>query len=405
MKRTILDVFEDHLGHIKFDKEFYVAVSRFRTGWATKNNDNIEFLGSNLLGSNPIRFTALDEETLFLDILEVDKNELKKDLHSIKGIDPSRAVTSNVFYLTMTYLMHGFTVSKHIGKDRDNAVREVYYIFAYRAMSSLISHYFKYDVERSIAVAVNEQLSNKFLIKKLGTWQKVFEYRSDAVIQPKGLHAKRVYTYTTDDAVRIVMDLQGRIRETVKNIYLVLIDVNENNNKVKVTSLDKTDIDGESVISDIVDRPDMYIIYIKDIVYKYNDFIKDDLMHVIANILNMPNTKDLYETLTYISENSMRDIKGTGFLIEASIDIPIEYLSKQQILSNYQSDINQILIMLKNYYTGSRVDNKDMDKVKKMLKKIYMHATGKKNKTAVSNIRVGVMLYIILRALAKNSYT
>jgi len=403
-QKGIKRVFEKYFRHVKFDNKFFLKIARFRISWATKNTDTIEFLGGNLLGVNPIRFSALDEETFFMDVLGVDKDELKIELHAIDGIDPNRIVTSNVFYLTCSYLFHGFTMSKDIGKSMESALRETYYIFAYRAMSSLVSHYFKYEVERPIAIAVYEQLSNKFLIKKLGTWQKVFEYRAEAVIPPKGLHAKRIRTYETDDAMRIVMDLQGRIRETVKNIYPILMEVRNNNEKIKNTSLDKIDIEGDSAIADIVDRPDLYAIYIKGIIYKYNDFVKSDLIHVVTDMLNMTSTKDITETLMYISEISMSDIKRVEMIVDSSINVAIEYLSRKNIQSSYQTDVMQILFLLKNYYTGSRVNNKDMDKIKNALRDIYKEATGKKNKTAVSNVRVGIMLYIVLRALAKNSY-
>lgn len=403
MDKQIIEVFDQHLKDIVFDKAFFSKIAKFRINWVYKNPSNMEFLGSNLLGVHPIRFSALDVESFFMELLNVDEEELRYEIHALKDIDIKRKVSSNIVFLTLTYLMHKFTTSLKIGKDRDAAVKEVYYIFAYKAMSSLVSHYFKYPVDTAIAVAVHEQLNNKFLIKRLKNWQEVFEYRADDVLD-KGLHSKRIKYYKqTDDATRVVIDLQGRLRDMIKNIYIVIINVNETNSKVTSTTLDDTDLEGDATIKSIVDRPDVYIMYIKNIIYKHNDFIKDDLLHVISDLLDMNNSKDLYKTLTYMSDNYMAS-KDMDFVIDKTIDLSIEYLSKNNISDNYNNDLKNVIIMLKNYYTGSRVDNKDVDKLKKKIKKIFIDATGRTNKTKISNNRVGVILYIFLRAIAKNNY-
>ncbi len=405
MKKQIKEVFDEFFKHIEFDKEFYKKIFKYRTDWVYKNNEHMEFLGSNLLGVNEIKFSALDEETLYLDILNVNVHDIRVQVHALKDIYPERHVSSNVTYLILTYLMHRFTISKSIGKLRDDAVREVYFITAYKMIGSIYSRYFPYMVDKTIATAVYEQLNNKFLIKRFGTWSKVFEHRAEDLLQPKGLHAKRILQYKlTDDVTRVVIDMQGRIRDMVKNIYVVLQDVKENNSKVKSTSLNETDIEGEEAVKSIIDRPDMYINYIKSIMFKHNDFIKDDIMYVITDLLEMNLNKDLYNTLTYMSENYMVKTEMMDKVISGSLNLSIAYLSKVDNAVGYTDNLNSVIVDLKNYFTGSRVYNKDLEDLKGLLKKIFKEATGRSNKTKLSNVRVAVILYIFLRAIVKNTY-
>ena len=125
MKKQILEVFEEHLKHIVFDKTFFNNVMKFRLNWVHKSLEHMDFLGSNLLGVNKVVFSALDEEMFFLELLKVDYNDLKHDIHSLQDIDVNRKVSSNVMLLTLTYLMHGFTGSKLLPKEKESAIKEV----------------------------------------------------------------------------------------------------------------------------------------------------------------------------------------------------------------------------------------------------------------------------------------
>ncbi len=402
MKKQILEVFEEHLKHIVFDKAFFNNVMKFRLNWVHKSLEHMDFLGSNLLGVNKVVFSALDEEMFFLELLKVDYNDLKHDIHSLQDIDVNRKVSSNVMLLTLTYLMHGFTESKLLPKEKESAIKEVYYIFAYKVLGSIMSHFFPYQTDRSIAIAVHEQLNDKFLIKRLATWNDVLEYRAGDVMQPNGLHAKRIKSYKlTEDATRVVIDLQGRLKDMIKNIFVVIMDVKENNNKVSSSTLNETDMEGDDTLKSIVDRPDIYTLYLKNIVYKQNDFIKADLVHVVSNLLDMSTDKDLYNSLRYISESYLTKTKDIDYMLDKCIDLSIDYLSRNNVDKNYSKNLNKVLIMLRNYYAGSRVNSKDVETLKNLVKKIFIEATGKTNKTKVSNNRVGIIVYIFLRAMAK----
>lgn len=402
MYKDIKDVFKVYLKDVTFDKKFLDKLIRFRIGWINRNNEHMDFIGSNLLGVHTIKFTVLDEETLFMDILDINESKLKKDLMSLEDIDPSRRTTSNVVYLTLTYLMHGFMTSKHLNNSlKEHAVKEIYFIFAYKAMSSLYSHYFKYPVKKDIAIAVHEKLSNKFYIKKYNTWQEVFNKRAD-VLTKDGLHFDRVKEFTTYDATRIIMDLQGRLRDTVKIMFLLILDVVNNNESIRSTTLDVMDEDGEEHVRDIIDRPDIYARYIKSIVFKHSDFINVDLMYVVNNLIDLQGNKSLYIVLNHISENSISKRKDTDLIIDNSLNLSIAYLSKLNIVKDYESNLSNILNILKNYYNGSRVKDRDMDNLKKVLKKVYIESTGNSGKTVLASVRVGVILYIFLRSLNRS---
>lgn len=396
--KDLKDVFEFYLKDIKVDAVLYDKIKRYRLAWAQKDSIYIEFLGGNLTGVHPIRFSTLDEDKFFIDILNIDQSNLKYDLHKLAGIDKSRNVTSNPMYLTLFYLIHRYASLYPKEKYAVDAIKEVYYIFAYKVISSLISHYFSYNLDLATAKATYERLTNRFLIKKYGSWQKVFEHRAQDVLPPNGLHFKRAIDGTTDDGVRTIADMQGRIRENIKNIYVVLMEVIQSNEKIFSTTLIEEDEDGGTT-KDVADRPDKYIMYIRGIVNKPNDFIVDDLVYLTHNLIkNLPVDK-FVETLKYISEKLVIKPSSADDFIEISIDTTINYMTSKGITHDYANRILDVMMNMKGYWSSSSVKDSKVIHVKKYVSNIVSEATGLKTNWQIASISIAVLIYVFLRAV------
>jgi len=398
MAKQLVEVCDEHFKHIKFDESLYKKIQKFRISWVNKSDIYVDFLGSNLLGVHPIRFSSVDEDMWFVDTLGIDANDFKYDIYNKTDIDKTRAVSSNIVYLSIVYIMHKFMNNHKMHRKLNDILEELYYVFAYKVMGSLMSHYFKFDTDEAIAKAVYERLSNKFLIKKLGSWHAVFEYRSGDVKPPKGLHAKRITTLKTDDAERAIADLQGRLRETVKNIYEILIDVREKNERVHSTTLIEKGEDGDS-IKDHADNPSSYISYIYGIVNVQNDFVNDDIIHLLSSNIKNLDEKNLTTTLKYLSNEVKVNQNDKNNFVAVTIESAISYLRVRNITSDYNKHVIEIMEYLKNYWSSSSVKNKEIKKTKKYLFDLTNQATGKRTKWLLSTISISVMLYIFIRSV------
>lgn len=401
MSKTLIDVGDEYLGHLKYDKNFYNKISEFRIKWSQKDDNYIEFLGGNLTGVHPIRFSTVDEDTFFIDILNIDQNSIRNDFFKVDGIDKDRKVTSNVTYLTIIYLMHKVTISTTLGEYRIKLLKELYYIFAYKVISGRIAHYFKYDVEPAIAKVVFEKLSNRFLIKRLGSWQKVFEYRAKDILPPEGLHAGKLIKLTTDDGVKIIADMQGRIREIIKNIYVVLMEVKDQNEKIYSSSMIVDDEEGSST-RDSIGSYDNYARYVRTIIESPNDFINDDLVYLVTTVIKNIDRDKFIDTLKYISKNIKVKPESKDDFIKIAIETTINYSRTKNIVGNYNKHIYNILIFMKGYWSSSSVRDTDVKHIKNYLNNVAQTATGKKTKWLLATITIGVLLYIFLRAIVKN---
>lgn len=397
MNDDILEVFQRYI-KVEFDERLFNNIKMLRWNWSQKSEEYIEFLGSNLTGVHNIRFSSQDEDMLFLDILNTDKSTLKYELHRTKGIDKNMKVASNVTYLTLTYIMHKFATSKTIGKLMEEAIKETYYIFAYKAISSLYSHYFKYPVDIGLAQAVNEKLTNKFLLKKFKNWSEVFEYRAKDVL-PKGLHWDRIVMYSAENTSRVINDLQSRIRDLIKNIYIVLIKIKESNEKIVSTTLEGEDPDGEKTIADITNRPDMYSNYCKNICRSKIDFINPDICHVIEKITGSKLAQNMEPVLEVIIE----EYKDFEVFIDNVIVSSIECLSSKDIYNNYDKDLYNIILILKTLYGNVSKIKLATEAKKKMVN--FLHQTKNKKVKGKKFIRINmavcVCVYVFIRSILR----
>ena len=393
--KSVKELFEKNLNpNLKIDKEFFEKLKIFRVSWSQRTEDHIEFLGSNYIGLQPVRFSSQDEDIFFSDIVEIDKDTLITDIKYTKGIDTKRKVESNPYYLTTVYLMHRFTTSSLPNNLKIEAVTELYYLFAYKVISSLIMHYFKYNADISLIKATDSRLSNKFLIKRVNSWQELFTYRARDVL-PSGLHYSRLKSFSTEDCLRVIRDMQGRIRDIVKNIYAVMLEVKESNEKVVSSSLLMADEEGVKV-GDITNSQDRYIIELNRLLSLERDLIDNDLLYLLSNVLKTFNVNETITILQYITNN---DFSGKDVLAEHIITDGVDILQRKNI-KDYQKNILVVIQTIKNWFINRSISN-NLKKTKDDVNKVVCLATKQKPGWRSMNSTVSVMIYLFVRAIIK----
>ena len=395
MYNDLKELYNDYF-NIEVDANLITALRLFRLNWAQKEEGYIEFLGGNTLGTQPIRFSIKDDEGLIVDTLNMDISSLSHDLTNVKGITKGRAAETNIIYQTLVYLMHRFMTSRLSNKLKEEAIKECYYIFAYKKFSSLMFHYFKFPAPEAVAKAVYEKLSNKFLIKKFNNWQEVFEYRANDVT-PGGVHHKRLTDYNTDDAIRVISDLQSKLNDMFKNIYAVTIQVSNSNERIVSDSIIAT-IEGEDEIKSITNSPDRYAKYIKAIIRSHADFAKYDLAHLVALQFNKMISSQLYTFLLSVSDMEQKYI---DILVDVAIIGSLDILRTKGITREFNKNILESMVVIKNRHINNRYDNKYDKEIKKYLEKLFIK-TNPKARYIASPMAIAVIVYTFARCFYKD---
>lgn len=397
MYTTLQEVYDQYL-KVKPDSNLLSNIKMFRIAWAQKNDEHIAYLGNSLIGSYRIIFSTLDENTFFEALLGLDYKEIQQELYNVKGIDKNMKTISNCFYLTCVYLMYLFTNSKYLSdKQRIEGVKEVFYVMSYKMLSSLNTHYFKYPIDESVAKAINERMTLKFLVKRFNNWQNVIDYKSEDVLK-KGIHENRISDMSNaDDATRVISDIQTKYRDMYKNHFAVLLEVNQQNERITSSSLITKTEDGEG-IKDIVNRPDNYINYLKSIINYPNSFINQDLVYIVMSLFKGVDEQQMFTFLKYLSQE---EIKEKDWIVETTIISSLEYLISKKRTKDFVKYMYEILLILKSYYSSSNTRNQDNKKLKKILQDLVKKSVKRANGSVCSKLSIASIIYIFMRSAMK----
>lgn len=401
--KDLNDFFKTHLAHIKVDKKLAFEISRFRIKWLSKTPDHVAFLGGNLTGTNIVRYTKDDEEFFFVDILGVDQDELQKELYKVPGINRNFNVSSDINYQTFIWLIREFLHNSKLKKsDAEEAAMDVFRLFSYKALSSLLVRRFKFTLDEETALAVYEKLSNRFLIKKLGSWQAVIDYRAQDLISPKGLHAKALKRYRVKDAVEIANDVQGRYRKAMNAIFSVIVEVKEEGEKISLRSITQKDADGNNTIKDFSRTPGRLRETIIRLSTIPHDFIRDDIIHVTYQIVHTARRGDLDAILQYVTTTSDIDTRANiNKLLEGIVSHSLEYLNTKGISDVTAEDIDLAINYLKGFWMASKIPNPEIRETRDLGNGLAYEVLKTTNKSRLSSARTAFFIYVIIRGLAE----
>jgi hypothetical protein len=403
---TLKEVFDEHCAHLTFNMKLANLIYRYQVSFVSKNQEHMEFFGGNLLGVQVVRFTDRDIYDFLTGLLGLDMGAIKADFHRVKEINMTFKVSSDVFNQTCMYLIHRFLTSPLMNeKQRFQAAKDCALIFNYKIICRLIRDYFKFPADPALAKATYASLSQRYLIKKLGSWQEVMNYRSEELIHPERLHKSTLIKYDHDaDIVYLVNDSQGRIRDMVKNIYSEMDILYKSGQKIHTSTTSGVDMDGEEIIQDRVHGLESYTNYLRSVISDQNSFIKQELVDIVANVMHTMQVKGFMETLKWISHHYMTDPEIDDLLRIVLIHSYNYLLDNNFVLHNHK-DIAGLLTKLRGVYVNSRSGDEELLGLRVKGAALVTKAIGKTNEQSVAAIRTGLFLYFCLRSYTKHYYT
>lgn len=407
MTITLSEVFDEHFKNTKFNSKLAKNIYQFQIGYVNRNQEHMEFFGGNLLGVQVVRFKDSDLSMFFNDTIDIDYVSLERDLSKVTTINHEFKISSDTLNLTCIYMIHRFFTSPLISdKERERAVYDVALVFFYRCIAALISDRFRYPADPKIAQAAYAALSQKFLIKKLGSWNKVMDYRAKDLVLKNGLHYKKLVSFNNDqDIVYVINDAQGRVRDIIKGYYNEFKKTHSEGLGIATTSSVFLDIEGEETTKDKIGSTESRIAYIKSIISDKNSFVKDDLVAVISKINTNTSFRMMKMTLEWLSDNYNsekyhKDIDD--FLVK--IIIHSFHLIQYNLNTANLRDYPRILLGLKNLYLSTRSTDEDLMEIRDIGERLIKNSTKDDlSNSLIMSTRTSIILYITFRTLTGSS--
>jgi len=399
---TLSSVFDEAFKDVKFNNTLAKKIYYYQFGYINKSKEFMEFFGGNLIGVHIVRFTTKDEVDFFNDVIDVDYHELLKNVKKVTTINHEYKVSSDLVNLTIVYMIHRFLTSPIINdKDRDRSVYDLALLFYIRCLVIVHNAWFQYPADPKIVQVAYSRLSRKNLIKELGSWHKVMDYRAKKLVDKHGLHYKRLVEFKNDlDTVYIINDSQGRIRDILKGYYDEFITTHAEGDNILTTSSTVVDVEGELTLKDKIGSIESYISYIKNIIVDKDSFIKTELLSIITNLNSNTSNRMLRSVLEWLCDNytntKYRD-DINNFITK--IIIHSFYLLNQNSINNLK-DYPKILVSLKNLYLSTRSVDSDLEDIRRLGEKLILASQDTKpSKSLLLSTRTSIILYITFRSL------
>lgn len=416
MSNTLIkDVFEEMCSNVHFDSRLFKTVCDMETRFVNKKREHIEFFGGSLTGVQTVRFTQMERDKLFQDVLNVSDDVLQTRLYALEDptskpgkkvplINPEWNVVSDVFNISIIWVIHKFHHTKLLDPARrqEAKVRACQFLL-YKYLTGLLYRYFKFPAEPDVARATYEQLSFKFRLKEVGSWGAALREMAENFVAEDSPFSFAIDTMNDAAVIRMIGDTQGRIRDMLKNIYDTFAKVIAKGYRVSSTS-SFIESDGEMVLKDNIKNPGVYARYIKTIITDKNSFIKQELVDLICNVMHTTSPRLLMQTLNWTSDNFIQVQDGS---IDDAVDIVMEHAIEyvQMNRTTLNQDLPTMIDRLRGAYTSSRSTDANLMRARNQVEKIVKEATGSRNETGVSAVRTAWMLYIVVRAFSRRYYT
>ncbi len=407
MVDTIKSVFDDECKDLVIDKQFVDRLMAYTHGFVTANEDHINFFGGNLLGVETVRFKPSDRDQWFDDVLECDDLSLNNRIKSLPTINTSFHVSSDIMNLSTLWLLHAIERSKLDAKTKHIAQIEVMLALHYKLLTSLMSEYFKYPADKSVALATYAALSKKFALRAAGSWSALLLQRAEDIIGPTSIHRKRgcIDRFDNDDLlVKMINDIQGRIREVVKKITKVFYRIRDKDARINTSSSIIT-LDGDTLVRDKTNALVDYKRYIHQVVPDSASFIRDELVSVVCDAMYTMPERLLRQGLQYMSDNYF--VKSEQFIIELIDETLVhafEFIHDNKDIINYNADLAGLVTKIRAVYMSARSTDPSLILMRELGEKITVKSTHSHNATVVASVRTGLLLYIVIRTLAMKHY-
>lgn len=402
MDYSLSEVFERHFEHTKFDAKLARKVYEFQVWLSTKNQEHTQFFGSNLLGCHVLRFLPKEVLGFFDRVIEIDYVLLEKDIRKLTTIYHENSISGDIFNLTMMYMIHRFYQSTALDvKRRMRAAFDVAMIFCYRSVIALTNNYFTYAADPKIAQAAYSSLSNQNLIKKLGTWKKVCEYRAEEMTSKTGIVYERLFLFNDDITItNIIQDQQGRFRSIINLYYDKFDTIHSNGESVGVTSATLTDVDGDVVLRERTKSVENLIHQARSSLSDPNGFIQADLVTVVAEMNSNSSYRMIRATLEWMAK-SYADPTWNPAIDKFVTDVIVQsmfYIGKH-VSINHRKNLPVILKTLKDLYLATQSQDPDLLSIRKQGEKIMKGFNPQISATLMTSTRTAVILYFTLRCL------
>ena len=398
---TLLEALDNSFAHLKIDKKLCDRAFRFQTSFVHRNSEHLKFFGGNLIGVESIRWRTSDTVNFCNDVCDIDYTQLERSVRTVTTIVHEFKITSDPLNLALMYLIHkALTSPSIVQKARERLAYDLALVFFYRCITIRQSEYFHFPADPKVSQAAYAQLNKKFLLKRLGSWGAVMDYRATELISEESIHLKPLQSFTDDlKIVYAISDSENRIRDMYKNYYKVFNQAYEEGNRIYSVSSTVVDMEGKEKIREKVKSTELAVNYIRTVIVDKPSFVKPELLSIVSEINTNTSQRMLSSTVEWLADNYNSPQHHKQIDEWMRLIIVHSYHLLAEASPEESRDLASAMLLLKNLYLSTRSIDKELLQIREIGDKLIIAAAGRVNRSLAMSTRTAIILYITLRSL------
>lgn len=403
------------------------AIVDFRTSWEHKNR-HYAALNSPLLGVEKARFIDSDQ-TLFFEIFNIDKSHfgyiyrnslqssILKEIHDenpFQDDDDRFKVMRDPYNGLSMYIAHRIANSGLSTEMIKDGIDNVFLLLNYKFFTSIVTRSFKYPASEPVMKYTIENLSAMYTIKQpeTSTWKALMRDKAVNTYVPHALHYDTIRLFDVDaKIVYCISDTQTKIAKHLRNIIRKYYDDYEADNRIINSSM-VNQIEGKKVVQAINSSYQNIINNVVSDAININKFIDNHLIDLVVNLnkkLRTPDIKKMLIVFSNLSAEQYKANKGDMIIVNHDSTLYVGYkaLLNAIIQKSFRmcvidgvnmSSGKDILIKVRNAFTSSKIDNKDVEDIKNSLTRFFIDNKVVSNEAFIPALRITFVIYIMLLA-------
>lgn len=406
MAQYLKAVFQKVAGHVSIDAQLIKRVHDYERAFVNRNEDHVAFFGGPLMGVHPMRFRPTDREAWFLDVLGINDEELFDEIGSVPSIDSDWKRATDAMNHSCIWLVYAILNSPKLSPaQKEQGANDALKILYYKFLGSLMAHNYPYPADEGLMLAAYAALSRKFAIKVAGSWGALIEMRAKEQLLPRSIHHATYTKFDSDDGiVRMINDMQGRLRDLVKSYNKVVYDIKAQGQRIG-TERSVVDLDGTAFLKDRSRQYSTYIRYAHEIMTDKRSFIRADLVNVVTDAMHTMSPTLFVETLEWMSLNHrVKGAESVDKLIDETLLFAFDLMERERDILGPRTGLMPLIVRLRALYMASRMSDPNLLKTKDLSEAVVREAVQSKNASVIASVRTGIQLYIVLRTLAMHYY-
>lgn len=400
------------------------AIEDFKHNWEHKGT-HWAALNTPLLGVTKIQFIDTDQDNFF-SLFNIDRDDFRRIYQTSKSVfyikykdeedkigkEQLAKVASDPFNGFVMYLSHLIANSDISEKLKIQGIGDCFLLMYYKFFTSVIQNSFKYPANESIMKYTIEHLSAMYTIRQdeTSTWYLLLKSKAYEVYSPNSIHYNTIRKFEDDNLiVRAITNSQTKVRKYLINIIVEYYANYESDNRI-LSSSTVVNIDGEKLIQSINTSYQSIIRNVISDSININKFIDNNLISLTVQLnkkLKLDLVKKMFVTFSTVAAEQYK--AGKSDLIE-EVDSYTLYVGYRALLTaiiqkslrlcvidgvNMKSS-KDILIKVKNAFTSSKIENKDVEEIKNSVSKFIEDNNVTSNYSLIPSLRISFIIYIIL---------